>query len=64
MTNYKKAKLIILSISIATKEGFKDDKPMIRQILNDSSYEISKDLKLSEYQSNLLSNYCCKLHPK
>lgn len=64
MTNYQKAKMILKSLSLGVKSEYKSDKPLIRQVLNDTCDELIRDLRLSEYESNLLSNYVCKLHPK
>ena len=63
MTNYQIAKNTLKTISYDAKQVHKDDKPMIRAIINDSADSISRDLNLSEYERDLLSNYACKLHP-
>ena len=63
-SKYQIAKSTLLSISNDAKSRFRNDKPAVRQTINDTSYEISRDLFLSEYQTNLLSNYACKLHDK
>lgn len=62
--NYQIAKNVLKSVSYDAKSEFRNDKPMVRQIINDTCDSISRDLNLSEYQRNLLSNYACKLHPK
>lgn len=64
MTNYQIAKNTLKGIALDAKQQHRNDKPMIRQILNDSCDSISRDLNLSEYQRNFLSNYVCELHPK
>lgn len=64
MTNYQFAKQQLKAIKISFKHLYKSDKPRVRQILNNSCYEIIRDLGLSEYKGRLLDNYCCKLHPK
>jgi hypothetical protein len=64
MTNYQIAKNILKIVSLDAKKEFRTDKPMVRQIINDTADSISRDLKLTEYQRNSLSNYACKLHPK
>lgn len=64
MTTYKNAKQQLKSISQDAKKEYKNDKPAIRQIINDYADHLCKDLNLSEYQRELLSNYACKLHPK
>ena len=63
MTNYQIAKSTLKTISYDAKQMHRDDKPMIRAIINDSADSISKDLNLNEYKRDLLSNYACKLHP-
>ncbi len=51
-------------VSLDTKKEYRGDKPMVRQIINDTCNSIIRDLRLSEWQSELLSNYACTLHPK
>jgi len=46
------------------KIQFQKDKPAQRMIINDTVDFICKDYKFSEYKSDLLSLYACKLHPK
>ena len=58
---YQSAKMVLKEIAINAKRNHKNDKPQIRQIINDSAYYLGSDL--SEYQKTLLSNYACKLHP-
>ena len=62
ITNYQIAKNTLKVVSLDAKSQYRNDKPMIRMIINDTTDEIY--LKLSDYQRNLLSNYACKLHPK
>jgi len=62
-TKYQQAKNALKLASIQDKKHFKDDKPAVRQSINDFCDHLSKDLNLTEYQRNLLSNYACKLHP-
>ena len=64
ITNYQIAKNTLKVVSLDAKSRYRNDKPMIRMIINDTSDEICRDLKLSDYQRNLLSNYACTLHPK
>jgi hypothetical protein len=64
MTNYQKAKRNLKDVSDIAKSQFSNDKPMIRQIINESVHYQASEYKLTEYQINLLSNYACKLHPK
>jgi hypothetical protein len=64
MTNYQSAKNELKSISQDAKKEFKNDKPAQRMIINDTADALCKNLNLSDYNRNLLSNYACKLHPK
>ena len=63
MTTYKNAKQLLKMYSLNAKVEYKNDKPAVRMIINDSVDSISKDFNLSNYQRDLLSNYACKLHP-
>ena len=63
ITNYKIAKDTLKSISLEAKSEFRNDKPAVRQIINDSVDSISRDLNLTNREIDLLSNYACKLHP-
>ena len=64
MTTYQQAKNTLLWVSRDAKSQFKKDKPMIRQIINDTTDAICRDLNLTDIQRDRLSNYACKLHPK
>lgn len=64
MTNYKIAKSTLCGIAYDAKNQHRGDKPMIRQIINDSADSICRDLRLTERERDLLANYACKLHPK
>lgn len=64
ITKYTIAKTTLRWVSLDAKAEYRTDKPMIRTIINDTLDSIIRDLNLSEYQSNLLSNYACTLHPK
>lgn len=64
MTKYIIAKNTLKCVALDAKKEYRTDKPMVRMIINDTTDSIIRDLNLSEYQSNLLSNYACKLHPK
>lgn len=64
MTKYKQAKQTLKTVSLEAKKNYSSDRPMIRMIINDYSDHLIKDYSLTEYQSNLLSNYACTLHPK
>jgi len=63
-TIYKTAKESLKETANEVKQVFKDDKPLVRMVINDEVDSLSKNYNLSEYQRNLLSNYGCKLHPK
>lgn len=63
-TKYQMAKTMLRSHAEYTKVQFRNDKPAIRQSINDYTDGICRDFNLSEYQRNLLSNYAGTLHPK
>lgn len=63
-TKYKQAKNELLQVSKDAKKQYKNDKPAIRQIINDHTDYLCKNGYLSEYQQILLQNYACTLHPK
>jgi len=63
ISKYQEAKRMLKMLSIEVKQNYPNDKPYIRMIINDEVDFLSKDLNLSDYQRNLLSNYACKLHP-
>ena len=46
------------------KKELKNDKPAIRQTINDACDSICKGYNASEYHRDLLSGLACKLHPK
>jgi hypothetical protein len=64
MTNYQIAKSTLKTVSLDAKQQHKDDKPLVRMIINDTADSVSRDLNLSDHERNLLANYACKLHPK
>ena len=64
MTIYQNVKSNLKAVSQDAKAQHRNDKPAIRQTINDYVDYLCKDLNLSEYQRNSLSNYACKLHPK
>lgn len=63
-SNYQRAKEFLKGVSLAAKQQFKGDRAAIRTIINDSCYQAEQDYNLTEYQTTLLQNYACKLHPK
>ena len=60
-TNYKDAKKELLNIANLAKKEYKNDKPAIRQIINDQAYFLTYNLTI--YENELLHNYACTLHP-
>ena len=60
-TNYKDAKKELLNIAKLAKKEYKNDKPAIRQIINDKCYFLTYNL--TSYENDLLHNYASKLHP-
>ena len=64
MTNYKNIKRQLKDVADMAKSQYGNDKPMVRQIINDSVDFFSKEYQLSEYFRSLLADYACKLHPK
>ncbi len=64
MTNYQQAKSNLKEVAMRKKRISPNDKPGIRQVINDEAHFLSRDLNLTKYQTNLLHNYACKLHPK
>ena len=64
MTRYQISKSVLKSVAYDAKSAHRNDLTMIRQIINDSIDAICRGNKLTEYQSALLANYACKLHPK
>lgn len=63
MTNYQLAKKELKEIAKQAKMEHPTDKPMVRQIINDNCYFLSKQYNLTDYQFNLLDYYACDLHP-
>ena len=59
---YQNAKESLKETAKEIKKQFPKDKPLINITINDTVDYLSKDLNLTEYQRNLLSNYACKLH--
>lgn len=59
---YQSAKERLKETAKDIKKQFPTDKPLINMTINDTVDYLSKDLNLTEYQRNLLSNYACKLH--
>lgn len=64
MTKYKQAKQQLKEVAEMAKSQYSNDKPMIRQIINDSVDFWCKEYDFNEYKRNLLSLYACTLHPK
>lgn len=63
-TRYTQAKYELKQIADSVKKIAKNDKPLIRMVINDAYDSICKGENLTEYQKDLLCNYAIKLHPK
>lgn len=63
MTQYQIAKNTLKCVALDARSEYRDDKPAVRMIINDTVDEIARDLNLSDYYIGLLSNYACSLHP-
>lgn len=63
MTNYQQAKDKLRTHAEYVKVQFRNDKPAIRQAINDYADSISREYGLTDWEGNLLANYVCKLHP-
>ena len=63
MTNYQNCKLQLKETAKIAKKEFKNDKPAIRQAINNNTHALCGDYNLSEYKTNLLHNYAASLHP-
>ena len=61
-STYQKAKERLKETAKEIKKQYPNDKPLINMTINDTVDYLSKDLNLTEYQRNLLSDYACKLH--
>lgn len=61
-STYQQAKERLKETAKEIKKQFSTDKPLINMTVNDTVDYLSKDLNLTEYQRNLLSNYACTLH--
>jgi len=64
MTTLQTAKNILKSTANDAKSIYRNDKPAVRMIINDTADSISRDMQLTEKQRNSLANYACTLHPK
>ena len=62
-TDYQKAKQILKQTATNAKKAYKNDAPLIRQIINDTAYYMQMAFNLSDKKSNLLNLYACVLHP-
>ena len=62
-TQYQYAKQDLKTISQWAKSKFPEDKPAVRQIINDNTHALSSDYDLSEKKQSMLHNYACTLHP-
>ena len=64
VSNYQIAKNELKNVANEAKRLHSTDKPLIRMYINDFADHLIKELNFSDYQTNLLSSYACKLHPK
>lgn len=64
MTKYQQAKRMLLEVAREAKKSKPNDKPYVRQSINDHADYLCKSLNLTDHQRELLSNFACKLHPK
>ena len=62
-TQYQQAKQELKNISQWAKSKFIEDKPAIRQTINDNTHDLCKKYDLSEKKQNMLHDYACTLHP-
>lgn len=63
-TNYQQAKTELKECARVAKTFYHNDKPAVNMTINNYADSIIKELNLTNYQQNLLSNYACTLHPK
>lgn len=63
ISKYQIAKKELKETAEKAKKEFKNDKPLIRQIINEYTYILCVEHALTNYEENLLHNYACKLHP-
>lgn len=63
-TEYQRAESLLRETAYIVKRKYPRDKPMQREVINDTCDAICKDLRLSDYYRGLLEDYCCELHPK
>lgn len=63
-TDYQVAKDTLKDMADYAKEIYYNDKPAIRESINDGMDAICRDLNLSDHKRDLLANYACKLHPR
>jgi uncharacterized protein YpuA (DUF1002 family) len=64
LSKYQQAKKHLKNIKESIMDEYIEDKPLVRTVINDTAYHLSREYDLTEHQRNLLSNYACKLHPK
>lgn len=63
-TVYNSAKQQLKQVAIEAKAQFKNDKPAIRQTINDYCDSLCREWNLSESQRDRLFSFACTLHPK
>ena len=66
ISNYQQAKTELKMFKKSIQQECKLDKPKERLMLNDYTDQLTRDYSrnLTEYQKNLLHNFCAQLHPK
>jgi hypothetical protein len=64
MTKYQNAKKSLKAVADLAMKKNPLDKSRARQVINDVADILIRELRLTEYQAKLLSNYACVLHPK
>ena len=63
-TIYQNCKEQLLGMAAHAKHTFPNDKPMIREAINNQADSLCKEYDLSEYHRFLLHSYACGLHPR
>jgi|GEM_PF-1312400 len=64
MTKYQTAKTYLKEVADQVKKEHPNDKPLCRQVINDTMDSYCKEHDLAEHERDLLANYACKLHPQ
>lgn len=64
MNVFQSMKTYLKCVKRRAELQYPNDKPAIRQSINDAADSLIKEDKLTKYQEKLLSNYAASLHPK